>query len=52
VSILLKEYRRNATSGSFFYANITPDDWERIARYLTGEAGSAEAEANRALGGS
>ena len=26
-------------------ANITPDDWERIARYLTGEAGSAEAEA-------
>jgi transmembrane sensor len=26
-------------------ANITPDDWERIARYLTGEAGAAEAEA-------
>lgn len=26
-------------------ANITPDDWERIARYLTGEAGSSEAEA-------
>jgi transmembrane sensor len=26
-------------------ANITPDDWERIARYLTGEAGVAEAEA-------
>jgi transmembrane sensor len=26
-------------------ANITPDDWERIARYLTGEAGSGEAEA-------
>jgi transmembrane sensor len=26
-------------------ANISPDDWERIARYLTGEAGSAEAEA-------
>jgi transmembrane sensor len=26
-------------------ANISPDDWERIARYLTGEAGSGEAEA-------
>jgi transmembrane sensor len=26
-------------------ANISPDDWERIARYLTGEAGVAEAEA-------
>src|ERR1700730_12434920 len=26
-------------------ANITPDDWERIARYLTGDAGSGEAEA-------
>jgi transmembrane sensor len=26
-------------------ANISPDDWERIARYLTGEAGIAEVEA-------
>ena len=26
-------------------AHISPDDWERIARYLTGEAGPAEAEA-------
>jgi transmembrane sensor len=26
-------------------ANISPDDWERIARYLTGEAGVGEAEA-------
>ena len=26
-------------------ANISPDDWERIARYLTGEAGAGEAEA-------
>ena len=26
-------------------AHISPDDWERIARYLTGEAGVAEAEA-------
>jgi transmembrane sensor len=25
--------------------NISPDDWERIARYLTGEAGVGEAEA-------
>jgi transmembrane sensor len=28
-------------------ANITSDEWERIARYLTGEAGSGEAEATR-----
>jgi len=28
-------------------ANITPDEWERIARYLTGEAGSSEADATR-----
>jgi transmembrane sensor len=28
-------------------ANIGPDEWERIARYLTGEAGSGEAEATR-----
>ncbi|HEX9085739.1 MAG TPA: FecR domain-containing protein [Gemmatimonadaceae bacterium] len=28
-------------------ANISPDEWERIARYLTGEAGSSEAEATR-----
>jgi transmembrane sensor len=28
-------------------ANITTDEWERIARYLTGEAGSSEAEATR-----
>jgi transmembrane sensor len=26
-------------------AHISPDDWERIARYLTGEAGVGEAEA-------
>ena len=26
-------------------AHISPDDWERIARYLTGEAGAGEAEA-------
>jgi transmembrane sensor len=25
-------------------AKISPDDWERIARYVTGEAGSGEAE--------
>jgi transmembrane sensor len=28
-------------------ANISPAEWERIARYLTGEAGSGEAEATR-----
>jgi transmembrane sensor len=28
-------------------ANITMDEWERIARCLTGEAGSSEAEATR-----
>ena len=28
-------------------ANITPDEWERIARYLTGEAGPSEADATR-----
>lgn len=28
-------------------AAISPDEWERIARYLTGEAGSGEAEATR-----
>jgi transmembrane sensor len=28
-------------------ANISLDEWERIARYLTGEAGSGEAEATR-----
>jgi transmembrane sensor len=28
-------------------ANITTDEWERIARYLTGEAGSSEADATR-----
>ncbi|HMH25641.1 MAG TPA: hypothetical protein VK542_03545, partial [Gemmatimonadaceae bacterium] len=26
-------------------AYLSPDDWERIARYLTGEAGAGEAEA-------
>ena len=34
----------NADEGS---ANITPDEWERIARYLTGEAGQSEAEATK-----
>src|SRR4051812_22874654 len=29
-------------------SNISPDDWERIARYITGEASSAELEATRA----
>lgn len=28
-------------------ANITPDDWERIARYVTGEAGVVEAETTK-----
>ena len=28
-------------------AKISPDDWERIARYVTGEAGSGEAEITR-----
>src|SRR4051812_46863968 len=28
-------------------SNISPDDWERIARYITGEASSAESEATR-----
>ena len=28
-------------------ANISPDEWERIARYLTGEADSNEAQATR-----
>ena len=32
----------NPDAGS---ANITPDDWERIARYVTGEANTAEAQA-------
>lgn len=34
----------NTDEGS---ANISPDEWERIARYLTGEASSGEAEATR-----
>jgi len=34
----------NTDAGS---ANINPDEWERIARYLTGEASSSEAEATR-----
>src|SRR3954463_11379137 len=29
-------------------SNISPDEWERIARYITGEASSAESEATRA----
>ena len=28
-------------------ANISPDDWERIARYVTGEAAAGEAEATK-----
>src|SRR3982750_4194939 len=28
-------------------SNISPDDWERIARYITGEANAAEIEATR-----
>src|SRR3954467_15638130 len=28
-------------------SNISPDDWERIARYITGEASAAETEATR-----
>ena len=28
-------------------ANINPDDWERIARYVTGEAGASEAAATK-----
>ena len=28
-------------------AEITSDEWERIARYLTGEASAAEAEATK-----
>jgi transmembrane sensor len=34
----------NSDRGS---ADITPGDWERIARYVTGEAGGIEAEATR-----
>jgi transmembrane sensor len=34
----------NSDRGS---SNISPDEWERIARYLTGEASSVEAEATR-----
>jgi len=28
-------------------SNISPDDWERIARYITGEANTAESDATR-----
>ncbi|HKR08418.1 MAG TPA: FecR domain-containing protein [Gemmatimonadaceae bacterium] len=28
-------------------ANLTPDDWERIARYVTGEAAGGEAESTK-----
>ncbi|HTD83164.1 MAG TPA: hypothetical protein VK648_05170, partial [Gemmatimonadaceae bacterium] len=28
-------------------AKISPDEWERIARYVTGEAGPGEAEITR-----
>src|SRR5436305_7633443 len=28
-------------------SNVSPDDWERIARYITGEANAAETEATR-----
>jgi transmembrane sensor len=34
----------NSDRGS---SNISPDEWERIARYLTGEASSVEAEATK-----
>src|SRR5438552_5873576 len=34
----------NSDGGS---SDISPDDWERIARYLTGEASSAETEATK-----
>src|SRR5437868_11742831 len=34
----------NSDRGS---ADISPDDWERIARYVTGEAGGNEAESTR-----
>src|SRR5439155_1864231 len=34
----------NSDRGS---SEISPDDWERIARYLTGEASSAETEATK-----
>ncbi|HJP59097.1 MAG TPA: FecR domain-containing protein, partial [Gemmatimonadaceae bacterium] len=29
------------------FANVGPDDWERIARYVTGEAAAAEAESTK-----
>jgi len=34
----------NSDRGS---AGITPDDWERIARYVTGEVGASESEATK-----
>lgn len=34
----------NMTNPDGGSAKISPDDWERIARYVTGEAGSGEAE--------
>jgi transmembrane sensor len=34
----------NSDAGS---SDISPDDWERIARYLTGEAGASEADVTK-----
>jgi transmembrane sensor len=37
----------NMLSPDSGFARIAPDDWERIARYVTGEAGPSETEATR-----
>jgi transmembrane sensor len=37
----------NMSNSGADQSNITPDDWERIARYITGEANAPEAEATR-----
>ena len=37
----------NMSNPDWDSANISPDDWERIARYVTGEAATGEAEATR-----
>jgi transmembrane sensor len=37
----------NMSNPDWVSANISPDDWERIARYVTGEAAAGEADATK-----
>ena len=37
----------NMSNGNTDSSTLSPDDWERLARYITGEASAAEADATR-----